>query len=415
MIATAKSRAQFPEFSNRKQALDFIAANTVKVTADSKSVDQKFEFSDAKGIKSLFHSIEADSRGKNIDSLYEFYFDDVEENSIGCKVSGKQIYISFVIKNKQKFIRYSKDGIVQSYEQSLEMLSDNLETARCVIEAMKYAAKNAKTAPESFAAVSNALKFLKSNLGDIQTPSEQFTQTFSAGAAEPFNCKYSLTQKDAKGATTDESYEFYPYMMDPGSVAIKSAGKYLTVNIQSKDKKSFVKRYRNNEQQSYDSNVEFMTIDAKQAKDIAEALKYAAAEGKPDAKTYKSKQSAVDFIMGRVGSFKGGGREVKQKLEMTNNDPCKLSLNISTMDDKGKNTEEIYEFNMSDISKLAIDYKVTGKNVSAVLIAKNKLIKAYKNGVQQSFASNVEIIEGDVNTAREMTEAFKALASLCEQ
>lgn len=416
-IAITKSKAQFPEFQNSKQALDFITTNISKVDIDTKSVNQKIEFADAKGIKASFHSAETDSKGKTIESLYELYFNDIEENSIACKVSGKKISISFVIKNKQKLIRYSKENVIQSYEYDLDMLSDNLETARCVIEAMKYTLKNTKAAPESFSSMNAAMEFLKNNLGDIKTPSDQYKQTFAGTSIEPFKCQYSFSKTDAKSITIEESFEFYPYMMDPNLVSIKSAGKYLTVNMLNRDKKSFIKRYKNKEQQSYDNELEIMTMDAKQAKDIAEALKYIATNGKLKEKTYTDKQGAINFIISQVGNFKGNGKEVKQKLEMVSNDPCKLNLNITTTDDKGKNTEEIYEFSMSDINKLAVDYKISGKNVSVVLITKNKskLVKAYKNGAQQAFGTDVEILEDDVNTAKTMVDAFKALAGLCEQ
>jgi len=204
--------------------------------------------------------------------------------------------------------------------------------------------------------------------------------------------------------------------MDANSVTIKSAGKYLTVNMLNKDKKSFIKRYKNKEQQSYDNELELMTIDAKQAKDIAEALKYIASNGKPKDKTYSDKQSAINFVISQVRDLKGAGKEVKQKLEMVNNEPCKLNLTVSTADDKGKTTEEIYEFSLSDLNKLMVDFKVNGKNISVVLVTKgkNKLVKVYKNGAQQAYGTDIEIMEDDVNTARSIVEAFKAALGLCE-
>jgi hypothetical protein len=160
-----------------------------------------------------------------------------------------------------------------------------------------------------------------------------------------------------------------------------------------------------------------MTIDAKQAKDIVEALKYIANNGKPKDKTYSDKQGAINFVISQVGDFKGAGKEVKQKLEMVNNEPCKLNLTVTTADDKGKTTEEIYEFSLSDLNKLMVDFKVNGKNISVVLVTKgkNKLVKVYKNGAQQAYGTDIEIMEDDVNTARSIVEAFKAALGLCEQ
>ena len=416
-IVISKSKVSFTEFQNTKQALDYIKADVVKVDVDTKSISQKIEFTETKGIKTAFVSTETDSKGKNIEYLYEFYLTDIEDNSIACKVSGKKVSILFTIKNKQKFIRYSKDNLVQNYQYDCDMLADNIETARCVIDALKYVLKNIKAAPESFTSMAAAFDFLKNNVTDLKTASDQYKQVFTGTSTEPFQCKYDISRTDAKGITTDESSAFYPYLMDANSVSIKSAGKYLTVNIMVKDKKSFVKRYKNKEQQSYDNELELITPDVKQAKDIAEALKYISNNGKPKDKVYNNKQAAVNFIESQVGNFKGAGKEVKQKLEMVNNEPCKLNITVSTADDKGKTTDEIFEFSLSDLNKLMVDYKINGKNVSIVLVTKNKnkLVKVYKNGAQQSYGSDVEIMEDDVDTARSIVEAFKAAIVLCEQ
>ncbi len=202
-VGISKSKAQYPEFQNVKQALDYITANITKVDVDSKSVAQKLEFTDSKGIKASFLSTEPDSKGKNIESLYEFYLNDIEDNSVTCKVSGKRVVILFNTKNKQKFIRYSKDNTVQNYQYDMEIQSDNLETARCIIEALKYALKNNKPAPESFANMTAAIDFLKNNLGDIKAGTDQYKQTFNGSSTEPFSCTYTASKTDTKGITTE--------------------------------------------------------------------------------------------------------------------------------------------------------------------------------------------------------------------
>ena len=415
--AITKSKAVFPEFKSLKQSLEYISSNITKVDYESKSIGQKVEFTDNKGVKALFASTEADSKGKNIESAYEFYLNDIEDNSVNFKVSGKKITILLNTKNKQKFVRYSKDNTIQNYESEVEMLSDNLETTRCIVEAFKYALKNNKAVTETFSNVGSAVEFLKNNMADVKAGTDQYKQTFSANASEPYQSTYAVSRTDSKGITTEETLEFYPYLMDANSVTVKASGKYLSITAQNKDKKSFVKRYKNKEQQSYDNEIELMSTDARQAKDMAEALKYLITNGKPKDKTYTDKQSAINFVISQIGNFKGSGKEVKQKLEMVNNDPCKLTLTITSSDDKGKNTDEIYEFSLSDLNKQMADYKVGGKNIYVTLLTKNKnkLVKAYKNGTQQAFGSEVEIMEDDVDTARNIVEAFKAAITLCEQ
>ena len=75
--------------------------------------------------------------------------------------------------------------------------------------------------------------------------------------------------------------------------------------------------------------------------------------------------------------MKSEGKEVKQKIELINNDPCRISLTISSTDDKGKTTDEIYEFALSDMNKLTGRFKSErqkcGSDPSTAKIKKNLL------------------------------------------
>jgi hypothetical protein len=79
--------------------------------------------------------------------------------------------------------------------------------------------------------------------------------------------------------------------------------------------------------------------------------------------------------------------------------------------------DEIYEFALSDMNKLMVDLKASGKNVEVVLHCKNKekLVKVYKNGAQQAWGTDVAIGTNDVETAKNIVEAFKSAIAHCEK
>ena len=136
-----------------------------------------------------------------------------------------------------------------------------------------------------------------------------------------------------------------------------------------------------------------MAFDAKQAQDIAEAIKYLVINSKPKDKVWGDKQSVIKFITENVVDLKSEGKELKQKIDLTNNDPCRISFTRSSIDDKGKTTDEIFEFTLPDMNKQMIDFKVSGKRVEVSIVCKNKtkLVKVYKNGAQQAWGSDVVI------------------------
>ena len=215
----------------------------------------------------------------------------------------------------------------------------------------------------------------------------------------------------------EESFEFYPYMLDPATVKIGSGGKYLNIEVSVNGKKLFVKTFKEGKQQAFDDKIELMAFDSRQAQEIAEAIKYIAGNGKPKDKVWSDKQSVIKFITENVGDIKSEGKEVKQKIGLVNNDPCRISLTVSSTDDKGKTTDEIYEFTLTDMNKAMVDLKVSGKKIEVTIPCKNKekLVKVYKNGEQQAWGSEAKFEAADVETARNIAEAFRSAITQCEK
>ena len=286
-----------------------------------------------------------------------------------------------------------------------------------MVEALKAAIKNSATQPPVWKSVGDAVAFLTGALKGETIGTDIYNLNFSAKSPDPLNVSYVQAKTDAKGIKAEQSIEFYPFMLDPATIKIGSAGKYLKVEASVNDKKSFIKVFKDGKQQSFDNGMELMAYDARQAQDIAEAVKYLAGNSKPRDKVWADKQSVSKFIGDNIVDMKSEGKDVKQKVEFTGIDPCKISLTVSTADDKGKTTDEIFEFALGDMNKQMVDFRVGGKTVEVILSCKNKekLVKVYKNGAQQAWGTDVEIGVTDVETARTLAEAFKSAIALCEK
>lgn len=413
--AIDKSKSVIPDFSSLQKALDYISKNTTEMIMEKKTVNQRINFTPGNGTKSIFTYSEPDSKGKPIEERYEFYLNDIDPNSVIFKVSGKKITVVSSSLNKSKVIKYFKDNVLQDYQNDIGILTTDIETSRELVEAFKAAVKSSETQPAVWKNVAEAITFLTNTLTGETIGSDVYKLNFSATSEEPLNVKYVQGKTDAKGIKTEQSIEFYPYMLDPATMKIGSSGKYLEVEASITGKKSFIKVFKDDKQQAYDDVINLMAFDSKQAKDIAGAVKYLAVNGKPKEKVWGDKQSCINFIMGNVGDMKSEGKELKQKIGNINNDPCRISLTVSTTDDKGKTTDEIYEFTLSDMNKQLVDLKVSGKNVDIVIQCKNKekLIKVYKNGVQQAWETDVKVEAGDVETAKNIAEAFRSAITQC--
>jgi hypothetical protein len=415
--AIEKSKAVIPDFSILQKSLDFITKNTTELTLDKKTLAQNIGFIAGNGTKSVFTYTEPDSKGKPVEDRYEFYLNDLDAGSLNFKISGKKITIVSVSKNKAKFIRYYRDNVLQDFKNEIGILTSDIETSREMVEAFKSAIKGSEIKPTTWKTVSEALAYLTSTITGETIGTDKYKLNFSTISAEPLNVKYVQSSTDEKGTAKEQSYEFYPYLLDPATVKIGTSGKYLNVEASVNGKKSFIKIFKDGKQQSFDDGIEIMAFDARQAQDIAEAIKYLAGNSKPKDKIWSDKQSAIKFITDNVVDIKSEGKDIKQKIELTNNDPCKISLTVSTADDKGKTTDEIFEFALNDMNKQMTDFKVSGKNIEVTLSCKNKekLVKVYKNGTQQSWGTDVQFEASDVEIARNIAEAFRSAIGECEK
>jgi hypothetical protein len=415
--AIEKSKSQMPEFTSIQQATEFVQTKTADVTFDAKTLKQNIVLTPGSGTKTNLKIEEFDSKGKSITYNYDFYLADIEPGSVNFKIGGKKVLLIFNTTNKIKLIKYSKDGVLQNFINDIELTYNDIESVREIISALGKAIKESNTQTMKWSSVAEAMKYLEDNIKGGTVLNDKYALTFEGDNTDPFQCNYKENYTDAKGAITETGYLFYPNTLDPASVRIESSGKFLSVVSVAKGKKSYVKKLAKENKNSYDSRLEIMAFDSKEAKDIADAMKYILTNAIPKEKVWADKQAAVNYIKENVGNLAGTGKEVKQKLDIVDNDPCKLSFTITTTDDKGKTIEEIYEFNLSDMNKLAVDFKTSSGNVYITLICKNKqkLVKVYKNGAQQSYGSDVEIVDDDIDTGKNIVEAFKLAISKCEQ
>lgn len=420
-IAT-NSKAQLPEFNTQQAALDFLVSKISSITLDQKTIQQKITFANGNSVKCTFIYEEPDSKGKNISNTYEFYLSDAEP-LVSLKVSGKKVFIPIYTTSRNKYVRYTKDNLLQNYTEDLEIYQNDIQSAREVVTALRAALKKNSEVPVKFGSISDALKFIQTNIESSTLGSDQYKLQFEGKLTEPYASTYTYSKTDAKAVTTEESYLLYPYLLDSNTIKVNTEGKYLTVSMLTTSKKSLIKKTKK-DATSFTSQLYITCFDVKKAKDIAAALKYIATVAKPATKTFDNKQAALDYIKQNTSDIDINGKSIIQKLEIDNTNPCKVSMSRSSTDEKGKTSEELYEFTFLDINKQTVDYKVSGtgmamssgSNLAVNLTCKNnqKLIKPYKDNTQQSYISGVDILVSDADTAKNIADAIKYVISVCE-
>jgi hypothetical protein len=99
---------------------------------------------------------------------------------------------------------------------------------------------------------------------------------------------------------------------------------------------------------------------------------------------------------------------VKQSLEPVENDNNKFKYTVIEVTPKGSAAEQVYEFNLSDLNPTSIAMDVKGKWLYVVVDTefKGKIIKYYKDGKIQPYASSLQFAVNDVDVARNIVSAL---------
>ncbi|MFN7603858.1 MAG: hypothetical protein ACK5R0_20905, partial [Bacteroidota bacterium] len=69
---------------------------------------------------------------------------DINPTSVNYEIKGKWLYVTFETNFKNKIIKAYKDGKIQPYVYSVDILVKDIETARSTITALKRLAENLK-------------------------------------------------------------------------------------------------------------------------------------------------------------------------------------------------------------------------------------------------------------------------------
>ena len=415
--AIANTKPILPTFKSKKEALDKIGTWISKSNAGTNQYTQSFAFDVANPDKLTIILNITETKGKTEESKFEFYTFDADANLVGVSASGKDAQITLNIKGKVKYIKVFKNNIQQSYDDQIVLHSHDIESARQAAEAFRYIVNNSEYKSQTYKSVSEALNLLKEGVSNVTSGATQINQTVGYSSGEPYLLTFKTVKTDSKGAATEESFSFYPYILDNKLSNVYVSGKIISLVLKGKDKTKLIRSSKNGEIQNYVGEVEIQFSDILIARDVFASISNIIDKSVPKVKTWSSKSTAAAFATSGIKDLSIGKIQVKQKMEMVGNDECKFNYNFITVDEKGVSKEEIFEFSMIDINKLKIIINADGKVIKLKIETKKqeKLIKYYKDSKLQNFASSLEFIFDDYNLARQVQESLIYVAGECEK
>ncbi len=412
--AVSSSKPEYTSWTDVIEALTYLKNNITEIFLGNYQYEQVFEFEDKPDGMVYFTSKRTDSRGNMTLNKYSFYVNELNP-TVSFNILGDDVKLELVVKDKNKFIKTFQDGELKNYSYEIDILVDNIESARELSNAFTYVITNKAAGLIEWNDVNKATDWITSNVGDISESSNTYKQKFTVDIKNNYKSEFNLTTTDSKG-DTEEKFEFYLSDINADKLLLDVSGEKLYVDISTGDEK-LVKSSKFNELQSFTSSVEVVFGDTKMARNFINALKYAAQNIKVNEPGFDDKKNAVAYIKSTLQTVSTGSDVYDQTLEIVEDNPCKMKLTQTKTDSKGIATEYIFEFLLGDINPNAIGLEISGKELTVKLETKNKekLIKPYKNNEPQNFDYGIEIFSDDVMTARNISKALKFAANACKK
>ncbi len=405
---------QEKSWSSLKAGLDWLTENISTTTKDGTEYNQSFLYDGAKNYLVTFNRNYNDSKGNKIKEVFSFNLVDVNPEGISLNVRGTDLSIELNTKNNDKYIGISENDEIQNYDNDFEIFVSSLEEARDIVQAFKYVISLSKPEYTTFSDVNQALLYLKENIREVTTGSYTYTQLFDQDNKPDGLVTYISKRTDSKGTTTESKYQLYLSEIQP-EADLSVSGTDVKLELNVKDKQKLIRTFEDGELQNYSNQIEIYAANIESAREMANALNYAVTNSEPGLLNWTDAAGASAWLSSNIGTVVEPGASYEQKLSFDAVNNYKTMLNVITSDSKGQ-TDEIFEFYISDIDRDNLELSTSGKKLFVeVPTGKEKLVRITKSGEIQNYASFVDILFEDTRQARNFINAMKYLASGVQQ
>jgi hypothetical protein len=261
---------QKPVFVTLDDAFGLIQKGVQNFTQNSVEVEQVMN-------KSCNVSLNQKSSAKSIlDESFEFNLIDINEKTLNLEVKESLYIFSLSVLNKQKYIKYSKNGVFQGYENEVEIKGENIETMRYLKSGFEKAIFECKALTKTSkvdSTIDAKMAWITSHISNIKQEREELKQTFEK-SANMCSIKFTAALVGEK-KTTENTYEFSLKDINANATMFEIMGKSVLVKIYTNNKEKIIKATENGKPVGFANEVMFRVDDLEKSRKLTEILKQA--------------------------------------------------------------------------------------------------------------------------------------------
>lgn len=395
------------KLTDYNEMVAWIIANVKDVSLGTKSVNQRLAKGDYIGSLRLV-SIQSDGKSSHEED-FEFNLADINPNAITFKIHGNQFALNLEMTQRLKTVFLKKDGENKPFQNEIDIETNNVDEARdlktvlSLVVPLAISKVNADMPPIN--SESDGLKFLSGQLKDIKLGTKLITQAIGP------KCLTTYTQVTQDPGSSEKGvYDFNWMDLNPNAYRIEVAGEKMYIDVATAEKKKVIKYTKNEKLDGFNSEARFYAENMESARRMKYAMDKVVDYCK---KSYHEPfqgdlKSTVSYLQKTVGEVSMEGLSIKQVLEPLG-EGNKIKLTKITV--KGNaGSEEIYEFNLSDISPTSVTYGMEGKTLLVEFESnfKNKIFNYYKDGKIQPYVFKIDLAMPEAETARNVINALRS-------
>jgi hypothetical protein len=224
-LAKKELQSRVPKLTTKEEGFKIVKDRLKDVKVNESNYIQKME-----AACMTTYSLKSEVKGKTVEENFKFNFGDLADFKLS--VSKEVIRVNSKVQDSKKFIQYTKDGVLQNYENSVEFIAGDIEDARYLMEALPAIAKGCKGNM-----ISEDFNWLANKVKTIENPKQELV------LQDGDKCKWKLTSTTADSKKTVETIlEFNLYDIDPNKIEVDVSGKTVGIMGNTINKEKFIKQ-----------------------------------------------------------------------------------------------------------------------------------------------------------------------------
>ncbi|MEO9871069.1 hypothetical protein [Ekhidna sp.] len=416
IVLLSLSLLSYSQDSDFNSLIYEVKNNLLEVKTGGETYTQELELLNYSVLK--YTLIEVNEKGDRKEESFEFNVADLDPYVVREETKKDIIYLSMTVGNGQKFIKKYEDGEVKGYEESISMVTKDIDNARILKDLIKKAIPLAKAIMSKKLSVNTydeMANWLTKNIVNAESSGKTYNQTLYKQEDFPANFRFVQTVVTSK-SSQEKQYIFNLSDININSLKFNISGSSFSLDFKTNRKQKVIKVLEDSAPKGFEDEIEIFTNNVEEARDLKNILTKAVPLSDEMVKSsiprFESMNTALEYLGKHVQNIDYGDESLEQLIE----GDCLMELTL--IDADAKSTKKIVStFNLIDINKDLIDYDVSSDKMFVEFSTKESLdlMKRFENDEFDGYGDDLKIYVENVEIARRIKASLEGLIKICER